>query len=108
MRLGIMQPYFFPYLISFELIARTDRWIVLDVVQYNDHGRMNRNRIQHSQQSWLYINLTVRKLPHGTPIFRSRPVTFLHSCWNVAQEKFQTIFPQTSVESSQSSFRDGL
>lgn len=108
MKLGIMQPYFFPYLIYCELIARADRRIVLDFVQYNDHGQINHNRTQHSQQNWQYINLTVRKLPHGTAILRSRPVTFLHACWNVAQEKLQTIFPQTSVKSSQSSLRDGL
>ena len=35
MKLGIMQPYFFPYLGYFELIERTDRWVVFDVVQYN-------------------------------------------------------------------------
>ncbi len=44
-RLGIMQPYFFPYLGYFGLIASTDRWIVFDPVQYIRKGWMNRNRV---------------------------------------------------------------
>lgn len=68
MKLGIMQPYFFPYLGYFELIARTDRWVVFDVVQYNAKSWMNRNRILHPTQGWQYINVPVTHAPHGTPI----------------------------------------
>ncbi len=55
MILGIMQPYFFPHLAYFDLIYRSDRWIVFDVVQYIRHGWMNRNRILHPQNGWQYI-----------------------------------------------------
>ncbi|HVV63545.1 MAG TPA: WbqC family protein [Pseudolabrys sp.] len=68
MKLGIMQPYFFPYLGYFELIARTDKWVVFDVVQYNAKSWMNRNRILHPTQGWQYINVPVNHAPHGTPI----------------------------------------
>jgi len=68
MKLGIMQPYFFPYLGYFELIARTDRWVVFDVVQYNPKSWMNRNRILHPTQGWQYITAPVAKAPHGTAI----------------------------------------
>ena len=68
MKLGIMQPYFFPYLGYFELIARTDRWVVFDVVQYNAKSWMNRNRILHPTQGWQYINVPVTHAPHGTQI----------------------------------------
>jgi hypothetical protein len=34
MKLGIMQPYFFPYLGHFALIAAVDEWVVFDVTQY--------------------------------------------------------------------------
>ena len=44
-RLAIMQPYFFPYLGYFSLIAASDQFIVFDVVQYIRHGWINRNRI---------------------------------------------------------------
>ena len=63
-----MQPYFFPYLGYFELIANTDQWVVFDVVQYNRRSWMNRNRIQHPQQGWQYINVPVQHAPHGTLI----------------------------------------
>lgn len=47
MRLAIMQPYFFPYLGHFSLIAASDAWIVFDVRQYTPRTWMNRNRILH-------------------------------------------------------------
>lgn len=59
MRLGIMQPYFFPYLGYYELMARTDRWIVFDVVKYTPKSWMNRNRILHPTQGWQYITVPV-------------------------------------------------
>jgi len=59
MRLGIMQPYFFPYLGYYELIARTDRWIVFDVVKYTPKSWMNRNRILHPKQGWQYVSVPV-------------------------------------------------
>lgn len=43
MRLGIMQPYFFPYLGHFALIAHCDRWVVFDITQYTPKSYMSRN-----------------------------------------------------------------
>ena len=60
MKLGIMQPYFFPYLGYFDLIHYTDKWIVFDDVQYIRHGWINRNRILHPLHSWSYIIVPVR------------------------------------------------
>lgn len=68
MKLGIMQPYFFPYLGYFDLIHKTDRWIVFDVVQYNPKSWMNRNRILHPTNGWQYITVPVQKTPRGTLI----------------------------------------
>ena len=59
MRLGIMQPYFFPYLGYFELMARTGRWIVFDVVKYAPKSWMNRNRILHPKHGWQYVTVPV-------------------------------------------------
>ena len=66
--LGIMQPYFFPYLGYFQLISKTDKWVVFDIVQYNKKTWMNRNRILHPKSGWQYITVPVRKSPIGTPI----------------------------------------
>lgn len=45
MRIGIMQPYFLPYIGYFSLIKNTDKWIVFDKIQYINKGWINRNRI---------------------------------------------------------------
>lgn len=71
MRIGIMQPYFFPYLGYFSLIKHTDRWIVFDPVQYDRKGWMNRNRIlkpRGSADSVQLISFPVVKAPLETDI----------------------------------------
>lgn len=59
MRLGIMQPYFFPYLGHFALIANVDRWIVFDITQYTPKTWINRNRVLHptSGANWVSVPL---------------------------------------------------
>ncbi|MCO4875762.1 WbqC family protein [Paraburkholderia caribensis] len=57
MRLGIMQPYFFPYLGHFALIASVDEWIVFDVTQYTPKTWMNRNRVLHPKEGWQYVSV---------------------------------------------------
>lgn len=61
MKVGIMQPYFFPYLGYFDLINQTDQWIVFDTAQYIRHGWVNRNRILHPKESWQYIIVPLKK-----------------------------------------------
>jgi hypothetical protein len=63
-----MQPYFFPYLGYFDLIRRTDRWIVFDTAQYIRHGWVNRNRILHPTSGWQYISAPLRKHHRDSPI----------------------------------------
>ncbi|MDA8175352.1 MAG: WbqC family protein [Nitrospiraceae bacterium] len=55
--MGIMQPYFFPYLGHFSLIAAVDEWIVFDITQYTPKTWMNRNRILHPKAGWQYITV---------------------------------------------------
>lgn len=45
MRLGIMQPYFFPYLAYWQLMNAVDLYIVYDDVNYIKGGWINRNSI---------------------------------------------------------------
>jgi hypothetical protein len=66
--LGIMQPYFFPYLGYFDLINYSDEWIVFDTVQYIRKGWMNRNRIFNFQGDWQYITVPVKKHHQDTLI----------------------------------------
>jgi len=68
MKLGAMQPYFFPYLGYFDLINCTDRWIVADTVQYMKQGWVNRNRVLKPSGGWQYIIAPTRKHSHTAPI----------------------------------------
>lgn len=52
-----MQPYFFPYLGHFSLMAAVDEWIVFDITQYTPKTWMNRNRILHPSAGWQYITV---------------------------------------------------
>lgn len=61
MKIGIMQPYFFPYIGYFQLIHYVDKWIVFDDVQYIQQGWINRNRILHPTRGWQYITVPVVK-----------------------------------------------
>jgi len=45
MKLGIMQPYFFPYIGYWQLIHAVDQFVVYDNIQYTKKGWINRNRI---------------------------------------------------------------
>jgi WbqC-like protein family len=42
---AIMQPYFFPYIGYFQLIAAVDKFIVYDNIKYTKKGWVNRNRL---------------------------------------------------------------
>lgn len=68
MKLGIMQPYFFPYLGYFELIHQVEQWIVFDTAQYSRHSWMNRNRILHPVSGWQYIVVPIKKHARNTRI----------------------------------------
>ena len=43
-KVGIMQPYFFPYIGYFQLIQAVDKFIIYDNIQYTKKGWINRNR----------------------------------------------------------------
>lgn len=45
MKLGIMQPYFLPYIAYFQLLASVDLFVVYDNIKYTKKGWINRNRM---------------------------------------------------------------
>lgn len=55
MRVGIMQPYLFPYIGYFQLIKSVDEFVVCDDVQYIKQGWINRNRILLNGQPKLFV-----------------------------------------------------
>lgn len=70
MRVGIMQPYLFPYIGYFQLIRAVDQWVVFDHAQYMRHGWVNRNRILHPQAGPKYIIVPLAKHSFSTAINR--------------------------------------
>jgi len=57
MKLGIMQPYFFPNVGHYALIAHTEGWVVFDEPQYTPKTWISRNRILHPTNGWNWISI---------------------------------------------------
>ena len=68
MRLGIMQPYFFPYIGYISLIKHTDEFILFDTPQFIRHGWIERNRILKPKGGWMYISVPLIKHHQRTNI----------------------------------------
>jgi len=68
MRIGIMQPYFFPYIGYFQLLSTVDALVVYDNLEFSRKGWIHRNRILvngapayitlslHHDSDYLFIN----------------------------------------------------
>lgn len=54
MKIGVMQPYLFPYLGYFQLINAVDIFVIYDDVQYIKNGWINRNRILSNKNAFLF------------------------------------------------------
>ena len=66
-----MQPYFFPYLGYFSLMAAVDVFLVYDNVQYSRPGWINRNRLlREGAPDWW--TATVEDAPHQLDINQRR------------------------------------
>lgn len=58
MKIGIMQPYFFPYLGYWQLMNAVDKYVIYDNIQYTKKGWFNRNRFLLNGHDELFsINL---------------------------------------------------
>lgn len=88
--LGVMQPYFFPYIGYYQLIFASDIFLIYDDVQYSRGGWINRNRIA-SQENVQYITLPVSRNSHTKLIKDS----FFTSSHLQAKEKIVRILYQT-------------
>lgn len=54
MKLGIMQPYLFPYIGYFQLINAVDKYVIYDDVNYIKGGWINRNNILINGEKKLF------------------------------------------------------
>ena len=67
MVVAAMQPYFFPYIGYFQLMAASDLFIIRDDTQFIASGYVNRNRILVGGVP-RWITLPVARAPHHLPI----------------------------------------
>lgn len=54
MKLGIMQPYFFPYIGYWQLLNAVDKYVIYDDVNFIKGGWINRNRILMSGEAKMF------------------------------------------------------
>jgi hypothetical protein len=58
MRIAIMQPGYLPWLGFFELMRKSDTFVLLDDVQYTKKDWRNRNRIR-TKEGWMWLTVPV-------------------------------------------------
>jgi hypothetical protein len=58
MKIGIMQPYFMPYMAYWQLINAVDKYVIYDDVNYINRGWIGRNRILVEGEP-KYINISM-------------------------------------------------
>lgn len=59
MKLGIMQPYLFPYIGYWQLLAAVDKYVIYDDVNFIKGGWINRNRILNNGKV-QYFNVQLK------------------------------------------------
>ena len=60
MKIGIMQPYFFPYIGYFQLMNAVDEFVIYDNIEFTKKGWINRNRILVNGQDF-FITIPLKK-----------------------------------------------
>ncbi len=54
MKIGVMQPYLFPYIGYYQLIQAVDKFIVYDNIQHTKKGWINRNRFLQNGKDVMF------------------------------------------------------
>jgi hypothetical protein len=95
MRVGIMQPYFFPYIGYFQLIDAVDIYVNLDHVSFMKRSYMTRNSIKNN----ISINIPVSG---GSQNKTCKEVTVLadDKWWNTFEKTLAGVYkkePQCQV-----------
>jgi hypothetical protein len=78
MKLGIMQPYLFPFISYFQLINAVDKFIIFDNVNYINKGWINRNRILLNGKEYMFT-IPLEKVSQNKRI--NEIILFLGNGW---------------------------
>jgi len=102
MILGIMQPYFFPYIGYFQLMNAVDEFIIYNNIQYTKKGWINRNRILvNGKDDYItlplkkdsdYLNINERYLAESWNKDKVKMLNRIESSYRKAPY-FETVFP---------------
>ncbi len=94
MKIGIMQPYFFPYVGYYQLINSVDKFIIYDNIKYTKKGWINRN-ILNSNNSDKKITLPLMKDSDSLNIVERK----LSNNWNKDKIKLLNIISSFYIKS---------
>tara|TARA_Y100001938_G_C8070442_1_gene422745 strand:+ start:1254 stop:1928 length:675 start_codon:yes stop_codon:yes gene_type:complete len=102
MKIGIMQPYFFPYIGYFQLINLVDEFVIYDNIQYTKKGWINRNKIFNDGASRFmtlplkktsdYLNIIDREISPTWKNDRKKILNLIRSSYAKAPE-FNNVYP---------------
>ena len=94
MIIGIMQPYFMPYIGYFQLINSVDEFVIYDNIQYTKKGFINRNRILSNGTDQLfslplkkdsdYLNVVERELSGSWEKDKNKILNTINSSYSKA------------------------
>jgi len=77
-----MQPYFFPYIGYFQLIAAVNKFVIYDDVNFIKGGWINRNNILINKKSSLFT-VPLVKVSSNTPINETKINLKFYNIWKV-------------------------
>jgi len=102
MRLGIMQPYLFPYIGYFQLINAVDEFVIYDNIEFTKKGWINRNRILvNGKDDYVsfplkkdsdYLQVCQRQLADTWPLERKKMLNRITASYRKAPF-FKTAYP---------------
>jgi hypothetical protein len=84
--IAISQPTFLPWLGYFDLIARADIFVLLDIVQFEKQSWQSRNRIRTTQGHVSWLSVPVSNAPLST-LLKDVQVASSPSGWRRKQAK---------------------
>lgn len=101
MKLGIMQPYFMPYIGYWQLMNAVDKYVIYDDVNFIKGGWINRNRILMNGKAKM-INLQMHNASSnrlinevgvlGNSIYNKKLLKTIESCYRKAPQ-YANAFP---------------
>ncbi|MEO1554848.1 MAG: WbqC family protein [Pseudomonadota bacterium] len=68
LRVAVMQPYFYPYMGYFRLMAAVDIFVLFDCVQFPRRGRVHRSEVPHNSGGSTWLTLPLASAPQQTRI----------------------------------------